>query len=302
MQKLAALALLLSLGGIFPAKAQAVQTAKAAKTAQPKAASFGLCADQMLMMLADPHQITSLSAQATGPLSAYPKTAAAYPANRGSAEEVIASGAKLLLQSDAVSQQSAAALGSFGVKIVRIPFANSWAEVDAMVRLIARELGQVQRGEAVIRNMHQRLAAVRATEPSSHWPSIIYYRPDGGGAGTGTFVDISLKAAGFRNVQAEWGPPLWSGIPAERVVRQPPDAFVVSYFDTNNHGSSVLRRNPMLWGQARSRPVITMAGKYWNCGTPLLVDAVELLAKERQKLMRSPAMRARRAAADRPAR
>jgi iron complex transport system substrate-binding protein len=278
MQKLAAMLLLLGLGGVFPAKTQA---------AQPKAASFGLCADQMLMMLADPRQITSLSAQAIGPLSAYARQAKAFPANRGSAEEVIASGAKLLLQSDAVSQQSAAALRSFGVKVVSVPFANSWAEVDAMVRLIARELGQVKRGEAVIANMHQRLRAVRPKEPENQWPRIIYYRPDGGGAGTGTFVGISLKAAGFRNMQAEWGQPLWSGIPAERVVRQPPDAFAVSYFDTSNNGSSVLRRNPILWGQARTRPVITVAGKYWNCGSPLLVDAVELLAKERQKLMQS---------------
>lgn len=293
MRRLAAIALLLGLGGMFPANVQAER---------PKAASFGLCADQMLMMLADPRQIASLSAQATGPLSAYASEAKAYPANRGSAEEVIASGAKLLLQSDAVSQQSAATLRSFGVKVVSVPFANSWAEVDAMVRHIARELGQVPRGEAVIANMHQRLAAMRPTEPASHWPRIIYYRPDGGGAGTGTFVDISLKAAGFRNVQAEWSPPLWSGIPAERVVRQPPDAFAVSYFDTNNNGASVLRRNPVLWGQARSRPVIAVAGKYWNCGSPLLVDAVEMLAKERQKLMPSPTMVARRAAFDRAVR
>lgn len=293
MRRIAATLLLLGLGGVFPAKAQ---------TERPKAASFGLCADQMLMMLADPRQIASLSAQATGPLSAYASKAKAYPANRGSAEEVIASGARLLLQSDAVSQQSAAALRSFGVKVVKLPFANSWAEVEAMVRLIARELGQVARGEAVIRNMHQRLAAVRAPEPPSRWPRIIYYRPDGGGAGRGTFVDISLKAAGFHNVQAELGPPLWSGIPTERVVRQPPDAFAVSYFDTNNNGASVLRRNPVLWGKARSRPVITVAGKYWNCGSPLLVDAVELLAKERQKLMQSSAMVARRTAIKGPAR
>lgn len=291
MRKFAAIGLMLCLGGGLPGKAWA-----AGPPPVPKVASFGLCADQMLMMLAAPRQITSLSAQATGPLSAYPAKARAYPANRGSAEEVIASGAKLLLQSDAVSQQSAAALRSFGVKVVSIPFANSWAEVDAMVRLVARELGQVQRGEAVIQNMHHRLAAVRPTEPMQQWPRIIYYRPDGGGAGTGTFVDISLEAAGFRNVQAEWGPILWSGIPAERVVRHPPYAFAVSYFDTSSNGSSVLRRNPVLWGQARSRPVITVAGKYWNCGSPLLVEAVELLAKERQILMRSPAMVAPRTA------
>lgn len=290
MLKLAAMICGLCLAGALPTQAQAAQIA------QPKAASFGLCADQMLMMLADPHQIASLSAQAKGPLSAYADKAKYFPTNRGSAEEVIASGAKILLQSDAMSQQSAAALRGFGVEVVSIPFADSWAEVDAMVRHVARALGQVQRGEAIIRNMRQRLAAVYPTEPMEQWPTIIYYRPDGGGAGSGTFVDISLKAAGFRNLQAEWGPPSWSGIPAERVVRQPPDVFAVSYFDTSNNGSSVLRRNPILWGQARRRPLVAVAGKYWNCGSPLLVDAVELLAKERQKLMQRPAMAARRTA------
>lgn len=269
----------------------AVGVATAAQAAAPKAASFGLCADQMLMMLADPAQIASLSPASRGPLSAYAAKAQAFPINRGSAEEVIASGAKLLLQSDAVSPTSAAALRQFGVKTISIPMANSWPEIDAMVRQIAHELGQSARGEAVIRTMHQRLAQLRPAEPSNQWPSIIYYRPDGGGAGAGTFVDISLKAAGFRNLQAPWGPPQWSGIPAERVIRHPPDAFAVSYFDTSQNGSSILRRNPLLWGQARTRPIINVPGKYWNCGSPLLVDAVEYLVSERRKLTALPSYR-----------
>lgn len=274
------------------APAAAAPAKGAASAHRPKAASFGLCADQMLMMLADPSQIASLSPTARGPLSAYAQRAKAFPVNRGSAEEVIASGAKLLLQSDAVSPTSAAALRQFGIKTISIPMANSWPEIDAMVRQIAHELGQDERGEAVIKNMHQRLAQLRPTSPINQWPSIIYYRPDGGGAGTGTFVDISLKAAGFHNLQAVWGPPQWGGIPAERVLRHPPDAFAVSYFDTSNNGTSILRRNPLLWGQARTRPIIHVPGKYWNCGSPLLVDAVELLVAERRKLIASPTYRA----------
>lgn len=280
----ARLAFLLTLGAAAVIAAPSAQAGP-----KPKAVSFGLCADQMLLILADPAQIASVSAQAHGPLSALSERAKAYPANRGSAEDVIASGAKLLLQSDAVSKASAAALASFGVRVIEVPFANSWAEVDRMVRVVAKELGQAERGEALIRNMHQRLARVAPKSPRSTWPSIIYYRPDGGGAGAGTFVNISFEAAGFRNLQTEWGPPLWSGVPAERVVRQPPDMFAVSYFDTSNNGSSVLRRNPVLWGQAKRRPVINVPGKYWNCGSPLLVDAVEMLAAERAKWMRRPA-------------
>lgn len=251
----------------------------------PRAASFGLCADQMLLMLGDSAQIASVSAQATGPLSFHARRARDFPANRGTAEEIIASGARLLLVSDAMDQRSAEALSRFGVKVIQVPLANEWTEVERMTREIAGALGRPRKGEAVIADMRARLARVRPAEPRSDWPTVIYYRPDGGGAGAGTFVDASLSAAGFRNLQREWGPPLWSGVPVERVVLQPPDMFAVSYFDTGTRASAILRRNPVLWGKARTRPVLNVHGKYWNCGSPLLVDAVEQLAAERRRLL-----------------
>ncbi|HEX7858482.1 MAG TPA: hypothetical protein VF503_32765 [Sphingobium sp.] len=76
-------------------------------------------------------------------------------------------------------------------------------------------------------------------------------------------------------------------MPVEQVVRHPPDLFAVSYFDTSTHSSAILRRNPILWRHARSRPVLNVHGKYWNCGSPLLVDAVEQLATERTRLLRA---------------
>lgn len=272
-----AILIALLLSGPVPAQARPL----------PRIASFGLCADQMAMMLAAPGQIASVSDQATGPLSFYAAKARSFPANRGSAEEIIASRVRVLLVSDVVNKRSADALASFGVQVVNVPFASSWQEVDAMTRQIARAIGRETTGEAVIADMHRRLARVRPSGPQSAWPTVVYYRSDGGGAGKGTFVDVSLEAAGFRNLQAEWGPPLWSGVPVEQVVSHPPDMFAVSYFDTSTHSSTILRRNPVLWGHARSRPVLNVHGKYWNCGSPLLVDAVEQLAAERTRLIRA---------------
>lgn len=262
----------------------ALFAAPAAAAPLPRAASFGLCADQMLLMLGDRSQIASVSSQAAGPLSFYAQRARAYPANRGTAEEIIASRAKILLVSDAMDQRSASALAGFGVTVVQVPLVNEWSEVEQMTRDVARALGRQSRGDAVIADMRARLARVRPPEPRGAWPTVVYYRPDGGGAGAGSFVDASLSAAGFRNLQREWGPPLWGGVPVERVVRTPPDLFAVSYFDTGLQGSAILRRNPVLWGKARTRPVLNVHGKYWNCGSPLLVEAVEQLAAERRRL------------------
>lgn len=256
-------------------------------SAAPRVASAGLCADQMVLMLADRGQIASVSEQASGPLSVYANRAEGLPINRGAAEEIIASRTQVYLYSDKMDQRTAAALKGFGVKTIQVPFANTWDEVDAMTRLIADAIGQKARGEAILAHMHQRLERARVSEPRTQWPTIVYYRPDGGGAGAGTFVAASLSAAGFRNVQEEWGPPLWSGVPIERLVRQPPDAYAVSYFDTSRNAASVLRRNPVLWGHARTRPVINVPGKYWNCGSPLLIHAVEQLSVERSRFQRA---------------
>lgn len=252
----------------------------------PRVASFGLCADEMLLLLGDPQQIASVSAQADGPLSVFADRARGLPRNRGSAEEVIASGARVLLFSDddVIDKRAIAALTGFGVKVVRVAFATHWGEIDRMTREVAAALGRSVRGEAVIADMHRRLARVAPHEPKAHWPTVVYYRPDGGGAGIGTFVDVALEAAGLRNLQVEWGPPGWGGVPVERVVRHPPDMFAVSFFDTSTDSSSVLRRNPVLWGAARARPVLNVPGKFWSCGSPLLVDAVETLARQRAAL------------------
>ena len=76
-------------------------------------------------------------------------------------------------------------------------------------------------------------------------------------------------------------------MPVERTVMAQPDFFAVSYFDSLQNGLTALKRNPVLWGAARHRPVIDVPGKYWNCGSPLLVDAVEKLAAAKAVYLRS---------------
>ena len=270
-----AIALFGAVLGLFPVSAIA---------APVRVASYGLCADQMVLMLAPREQIAAVSPQATGPLSHYAARARGIPATRGSAEEILASGARLLVTSDMMDKRTMAALDRFGIAVLPLPFANDWAEITAMTRDVAEALGRPERGEAVIADMRATLAAARPSEPRGHWPSIIYYRPDGGGAGGGTFVDAALQAAGYRNLQAEWGPPGWGGVPLERVIGAPPSAFAVSYFDGAAPSSTVLRRNPLLWGKAQHRPILSVPGKYWNCGSPLLAEAVKWLAARRGPL------------------
>lgn len=275
----------LVLAGLLVSPIIAQETArKPVSAAKPRVASSGLCADLMLLLLADDDQIVSLSHQSTGPLSVYAEKAGRFPQSRGSAEEIIAAGTDVLLVDGTVDQRSALALRKFGVKIVDVPDGTTWDDIDKLTRFVAGEIGNPARGEAVLADMHRRLDRVRRDVSHGRRPTILYYRPDMGGAGEGSFVNTAIEAAGFRNLQVDWGPPLWGGVPVERVVYHPPDLFAVSYFDTNTQGLAVLRRNPVLWGAARTRPVLNVHGRYWNCASPALIEATEQLAAERRRL------------------
>ena len=267
-------------------------TVAPATAAAPRVASYGLCADQMALMLADRAQIAAVSDQATTPLSHYADRAKGLPVTRGSAEEIIASGAQVFLTSDSLNPYTVKALAQTNITAFRLPLANSWAEVEDLTRSVALVLGQTGRGEAILADMHGRLERLAREKPAPR-PRVAYYRPDGGGAGRGTFVVITIEAAGFANLQHEIGIDGWRGVPLEKVVLSPPDAFITSYFDTNRRNANFLRRNPVLWGTARLRPTIDVPGKYWNCGTPLLVLAAETMARERKRLF--PATPAREA-------
>lgn len=249
----------------------------------PLAASTTLCGDQYLLALAAPEQIVSLSWQATGPLSHYAERAAAYPTNRGSAEELVAVGAEVVIISHGVDPQTQRVLDAFAIDYVRVETAAGFEGVADNVRRVSQVLGRADRGEAVIDRMRARLAAVE--DAGADGPLVVYYRPDGGGAGHGTFVDGALRAAGFRNLQSELGHSGWSGLPAEALVRHPPDGFVISFFDTSPASVRTrLGHNPVLAEAMDGSTVLAVPGKYWLCAHPLLVDAVETLARERPRL------------------
>lgn len=249
----------------------------------PRAASTTLCADEYLLALAERERIASVSWMATGDYAFDPEAAAGLPANRGSVEELIAADAELVVLTRGADPQTARVLDAFGIEAVELPVANDFDAIAENVMTLARALGREIRGEHVVDAMRARLEAL-APAPDALRPRVVYYRPGGGGAGAGTFVDAVLTAAGYVNVQAERGDTGWGGLPAEALALDPPDGIVVSYFDADRASvASVLGRNPLLDDLAASRPVITVPGAYWSCAHPRLVEAVALLAAAREE-------------------
>jgi iron complex transport system substrate-binding protein len=265
---------------LFSALSAAVPSAIA--TGLPRVASTSMCADEYVLLLADRTQIASLSSQARSPLSVYADRAEGLKLNHRDAEEMARDRVDLVVD-DGGDRQFSSALGLLDIKTVGLPLPTAYTveEIENAVESIAAAVGHHDRAAAINADIRLRVAALKADAPPfEQRPIVAYFRPDGGGAGSDTFVDTALGLGGFRNLQALAGQRGWQRMSMEDVVQNPPQAFVISFFDNRRNSLSAVRgRNPLL-GRFDAA-VINTPGKLWICLSPSLIAAAESLRSAR---------------------
>lgn len=244
----------------------------------PRVASTSLCTDQFLLGLAAPDQIVSVSWQATGPLSLHADRAGGYPQNRGEAEELLYLDVDMVLMPGWRAGSTGPLLERFGVTVIDVPLANSFDEIRQITLEVGEAIGRPEAAQAAIAAMDARLA--EAAERSDDGPRSLaaYYTPGGGSAGTGTFVDAAMQAAGLRNLKAELGQAGWGALTLEDVVTHQPEVIVTSFFDTAGTGRrTAFARHPLVGRLMADAELVAVPGSTWVCGGWFLAEAVEHL-------------------------
>ena len=256
---------------IAPARAEAL----------PRVASTALCADQFVMGLAAPEQIVSVSWQADGPLSLFADRYRGWPMNRGEAEELLYLEADIVVTPAWQARDTREMLERFGVAVIEIPLVNSFADIRALTRRVATAIGRPEAGRQAVADLDASLAAA-ADLVGAGRPVAADYRPGGGSAGIGTFVDATLQAAGLRNLKAEVGAAGWGRLSLETVLTHRPDLFVTSFFDTAHQGRMTgFSRHPMLVELMNGSPLAPVPGRAWVCGGWFIHEAVDALVGHR---------------------
>lgn len=258
----------------------AVGAGEAPPAPLPSVASTNLCADLLLLRLAAPGQVRSVSRQAQDPaVSPLAAQVADLPGNRGGVEEL------LYLRPDLAlvylgwgARRHAGLLATAGVELVPLPYPTGIDDALTTLRDTAARIGRPQTGAALAADAKRRIAALAAS-PRPY--RALYLRPNGGTAGTGTYVDDLLRLLGLRNVAAEEGIAGWGNLPLERLVLDPPDLFLLGYFDDARPvPASAYARHPRLRALFARTPAITLPGSAWGCGGLDLIDAAEAVAAD----------------------
>jgi iron complex transport system substrate-binding protein len=244
-----------------------------APSARPqRVVSLNLCADQLLVPLADPGQIAALNMNARDRwLSSVAARAGGYRLIRGSSEEVLALDPDLIVGAPAFRTDALGAMSGRAYPALELPPTNSYPEIRAQVLQLATALGHPDRGARLAIRMDGALAAI---QPAGQGRVAAYYQRRGYLTGAGTLVDELMTRAGLVNLATKLGKPALSRLSLEEMIAAQPDLLIVEEDSQAlpDQGGQMLQ-HPAL----RHIPRIVLPQAWTVCGGPAYVDAARSL-------------------------
>ncbi len=253
-----------------------------AQTQPRRIVSINVCTDELLLRLAPASRIASvtwLSRDREG--SNVADLAARMPINYGLAEEVIPLAPDLVVTGIATIRAAVALLNRAGVPVVEFGIANNFTDFRAQARKMAALLGDIGRGEQLIRDIDHRLDAI-GLEPGAvntiDRPTALVFNPNGFTDGSGTLVDEIMTRAGLDNLASHPDFANYDRVPLEVLAERAPDVLVVGESrDGPPALATELLKHPVI---ARLQPhthIVVLPSRLWTCPGPASVDAIDIL-------------------------
>lgn len=269
---------LIALAGSLSVGAFAAQAADL-----PRVVSMNLCTDQLVLLLAEPEQIVSLSRLATDARSSsLAEQAKAYPRNAGRAEEIFLSAPDILLAGTYSDKTTLATLRSLGLRVEQFPITTALDQIPQQIR----QMGEVlhQQGKAAARAAEVEAYLDAVVPPDSTAPVAAFYYPNGYSLGANTLGHDIITAAGFRNLTQELGMTGSGNLDLEQLVVQAPDVLISSPRYPGGSRSEEIMFHPAIAHYARDERLIFSSAD-WVCGTPITLRAVRDVSRARETIM-----------------
>jgi iron complex transport system substrate-binding protein len=284
MASLAALAWAILAAAAFAA---ASPEAGAAETPR-RVVSIHLCADQLLLALADRDQIAAVSWHAGDAAQSYMASrATGLRETYGDAEDVIALHPDLVLAGAYSGRGAVALVRRLGIAVVDLALPRSFADIRRQVLAVAEALGHPERGRALVAEMDARLDWA-AREAAALPPAVaVLYQPGGVTMGAGFLEDEILRRAGLVNLATRLGIVGQGSVALEALVAARPDLVAFgAEADAPPSLSTLLFDHPAIRRAAPGARRVLLSPKLWTCGAWFTAEAVERLVAARRAAAR----------------
>jgi iron complex transport system substrate-binding protein len=264
----------------------ALWTATAQADAPRRVVSFNLCADQLVVALADPVQIAGLSPYAADPaLSVVADKARDFRKVDWQAESTILLEPDLVLVGPNDRSMTRRMLASQGLRVVEAGFVSDLESARKQIGDMAALLGQEERGQKLIAELERARARLAAAAPRGERTALVVER-GGYTQGPASLAATLLAEAGLK---APAGAPAGYGgfIPLERFLVLKPDlVFLKDPPRAATDQGAMFLVHPALRDLYPPERRVALPTRYTMCGGPALIAAFDYMADAIGKLSR----------------
>lgn len=258
----------------------AMASGSAAMERPARIVSLNMCTDELVLRLADPARIASVTWLSQDPRNAnMAEVARGIPANHGLAEEVLGFKPDLVVAGAYTTRATVSLLGRVGVGVREFGVPRNLAEMKAQIAEMADLLGEPARGQALLAGIERRLEALAARRVDRPLRAIVL-RPSGFTVGRGSLVDEILTRADLVNIAAELGVESYGQIALETVALGGAEILILN--ETPDGPPSLaheILHHPVIERLGDRLKLVALPSRLWTCAGPSVLDAIELLVR-----------------------
>jgi iron complex transport system substrate-binding protein len=233
-----------------------------------KVASLNLCTDELLLAIAAPQQIVSVTHLSHKPQETMLwRQARRYSENDGSLLSVVGRKPDLVVTMGGGARDRARIANRLGIRILDLPFPQKLGDVENAVASVATALGRGNAG----RQWLARIDALKRSKPS-HAPDTIWLGGGGRSVHAKGLAADWMRLAGFRQ-----RPLRGDRVSLEQLLVRPPAMLLRSDYRSGQYsGEQRWLQHPLAKGTGRSRTIPT-DGRAWTCmGLPMVDEVLRL--------------------------
>jgi iron complex transport system substrate-binding protein len=249
----------------------------------PRIASMNVCTDELLVPLADPKQIVGLSRFSR---AARTDKADPFPTLSGGAEDLLVLRPDVIVASLFDKRSTRELLKAKGLHVVEFQVPRNMDEVKAQIREMGEIVGHPDRAAAEIARLDAALARARRAVGDKHY-RVLQLSRRGWVDGSNSFIGSLLSETGLVDTAGELGFASGGFASLETIVNLKPDLLVVSQAGgiARDEGHAFLL-HPALERFYPPEKRIVIPEALTECGSMMLVDALDVLVRQLQRISR----------------
>jgi iron complex transport system substrate-binding protein len=266
-----------------------------ATAAPPTVLSINLCADQMVMLLADSSQITALSSLSQDTAGSFlHERAHSFPQADPRAEDILPLAPDVVLTGPYAPRHTLTLLAELGMKVESLTVAQSLEDMFSNMMLVGRILEQEEKAASIVESLRMRLEAIKLRvevldetmlESGQAQPKAAVYDANGYTVGLSTMRGEAMNLAGWQNVAVDRGIESYGVIHLEDLIELSPDALIESPYSEGTYSrGQMLAKHPALRKAGLNPLVISLPSNETICAGPWSIGIVDKLLVAREQL------------------